>query len=528
MNWKVIWKSLKNRDMQKKLLAVLAMVVVYRFLSHIPIPLAEADKLKQILDNLFNSSDNPQFLSFVNVLSGGALANFSIMLVGLGPYINASIIIQLLTKAFPKLEEMQKEGEYGRRKINQYTRILTFPLAIVQSIGAIYLVRQTANQFGGLGDVLAGVSISRWVIMVAALTGGAMILMWLGELITEQNVGNGISILITAGIVSGLPGIVADLVNSVVQQDAKWEIFNKTLPIDKDGLVVVSLILLAVLAMTIFVVYLNEAQRRLTVNYAKRIQGSRSYGGITSVLPIKLITAGVIPIIFAVAFLSIPQFAGQLMGGSAKYADLGANLTRIFNNPTSQYLSQVVVSRDINMPLSDGSTFTVPESTFSVADFVSNDRYYNLEPLIYPAAYVLLVIVFTYFYTSVMFNAKEISESLQKQGGFIDNVRPGLQTERYLSSVVTRLTLFGSIALGFLALTPILGQLWLNTDQIALGGTTVLILVSVALETLRQIESKAMMVTYDDYSEIGIVDAVPASGIEAATGARTFLRFRRK
>ena len=242
MNWRVIWKSLKHRDMQKRLLAVLGMIIVYRFLAHIPVPIAEPKTLKQILDNLLTSSNNSQLLSFLNVLSGGALANFSIMLVGLGPYINASIIMQLLTKAFPKLEELQKEGEFGRRKISQYTRMLTFPLAIVQSIGAVYLLRQTANQAGGLGDVLAGAGLGRWVLVIAALVGGSMILMWLGELITEQGVGNGVSLLITVGIISGLPGIIGGLIGTVVTDASKWSLFGKQLPINRTGLIYVSLL----------------------------------------------------------------------------------------------------------------------------------------------------------------------------------------------------------------------------------------------------------------------------------------------
>jgi preprotein translocase subunit SecY len=421
MNWKVIWKSLKHKDMQKRLLAVLGMIIVYRFLSHIPIPLAEPKTLKQILDNLFNSATSPQLLSFINVLSGGALANFSIMLVGLGPYINASIIIQLLTKAFPKLEEMQQEGEYGRRKINQYTRMLAFPLAIIQSVGAIYLVRQTANQYGGLGDVLHGAGIGRWILMSAALTGASMILMWLGELITEQNVGNGISILITAGIISRLPSIIGGLLGTVVVDKAKWVIFGKTLPIDKVGLMYVAIIVAATILITIFVVYLNEAQRRVTVSYAKRVQGNRTYGGVTTTLPIKLITAGVIPIIFAVAFLSIPQFAGQLMKGSGKYGTLGTNLTRVFNNPSASYLQEIFHPTSTTY-----LNFGTPSEALAQA---GQTHAYSLEPLIYPAIYLALVIVFTYFYTSVMFNAKEIAENLQKQGGFIADIRPGHNTE---------------------------------------------------------------------------------------------------
>jgi preprotein translocase subunit SecY len=358
--------------------------------------------------------------------------------------------------------------------------------------------------------------------MVAALTGAAMILMWLGELITEQNVGNGISLLITVGIISGLPSIIASLIATVVNESNKLVLFGRTLPVDSVGLRYVGIIVAVTILVTIFVVYLNEAQRRIKVSYAKRVQGNRTYGGVSSVLPIKLITAGVVPIIFAVAFLSIPQFAGQLMNGSERYAELGTDLSRVFQNPTSAYLQEIFnpqTTEYLNFgsqvigSVEAGNETTVPS--------------FSLEPLVYPFLYITLVIVFTYFYTSVMFNAKEISENLQKQGGFVDDIRPGLQTERYLSTVVRRLTLFGSISLGLLALMPILAQIWLQSDQIAVGGTSILILVSVSLETLRQIESKALMVTYDDYSasELGRMRAV---GEEAVVKKKRRLTLRKK
>src|SRR4051812_17072514 len=197
--------------MRNRILAVLGMLLVFRILAHIPVPLRDPHTLKQVLENLYTQTSSNNFFGFLNVLSGGALANFSIMLVGLGPYINASIIMQLLTKAIPKLEAMNKEGEYGRKKINQYTRMLTFPLAIIQSIGTIYLIRQEAQSLGGLGDITANTTSAEWVLMIAALTGGSMILMWLGELITERSIGNGISLLITVGIVSRLPSLITQL-----------------------------------------------------------------------------------------------------------------------------------------------------------------------------------------------------------------------------------------------------------------------------------------------------------------------------
>ncbi len=290
------------------------------------------------IENVFNGATAPQLLSFINILSGNALANFSIMLVGLGPYITASIIMQLLTKAFPKLENLQKEeGEYGRKKIAQYTRILTFPLAILQSIGTIFLIRQSANQFGGLGDVLATASLDRWVLMVAALTGGAMVLMWLGELITEQGLGNGISILITVGVVSTLPGIASQLIGATVTDGAKLQLFGWTLPVDSRGLAVTAVTIALTMILTVLVVYLNEGQRRLKISYAKRVQGSRSYGGISSVLPIKLIIAGVVPIIFALAFLSIPSFIGQILSNASNptWANFGSQLVLLFQQPTT-------------------------------------------------------------------------------------------------------------------------------------------------------------------------------------------------
>ncbi len=489
MSWKTIWLSFKNPDMRKRILAVLGMILVFRIYAHIPVPISDPQTLKQILENLFSSAQSPQLLSFINVLSGGALANFSIMLVGLGPYINASIIMQLLTRAIPKLEALNKEGEYGRKKINQYTRLLTLPLAIIQSIGAIYLVRQSASSIGGLGDITANSSLGQWVLMVTALTGGSMILMWLGELMTEQSIGNGISLIITVGIVSSLPKTITGLFASLTANNAKWSLLGFQLPFSRNAVLYSLLIFAIITAVTVAVVKLNEAARNLTVNYAKRVQGNRAYGGVTTVLPVKLITAGVIPIIFAVAFLSVPSFVGQLMAGSANahLQQIGTELVKLFQNPSVQ--------------------------SFQAGGW---------QPYLYPIVYFVLVVIFTFFYTSIAFNAKEIAENLQKQGGFIADIRSGAQTEKYLSKVVNRLTLFGAFALGALALLPIIAQIFLKTN-VAIGGTSILILVSVALETLRQIESRALMVTYDQYTQPDFFydQQTPA---EAATGARR-LRF---
>lgn len=489
MNWKIIGQSLTHKDMRGRILAVLGILLVFRILAHIPVPLSNPETLHQVLQNLFNSSNTPQLLSFINVLSGGALANFSIMIAGLGPYINASIIMQLLTKAIPQLEALHKEGEFGQKKINQYTRILTFPLAIIQSVGSIYLIRQAAQSIGGIGDITANTSPMQWVLMVAALTGGSMLLMWLGELVTEQSIGNGISLIITVGIVSRLPANIGSIIGSVLNKSQHWTLFGHSLPINKGALIYSAGILVAVLLITWLVVMLNEASRNLTVNYAKRVQGNRAYGGITTVLPVKLITAGVVPIIFAVAFLSVPSFVGQLLSGANNphWAHIGTNLVTWFQTPTAQ--------------------------TFKTE---------GLQAYIYPFTYFFLVFIFTFFYTSITFNSKEIAENLHKQGGFIEGVRGGDQTERYLSKIVNRLTFFGAFSLGLLAIVPIIAQLFITTN-ISIGGTSVLILVSVALQTLRAVESRALMVTYDQYAEPDFFyDAETAA--DAGTGGRR-LRF---
>ena len=473
MSWKTIRQALKNKDMRKRIFYVLVLVLLFRLFSHIPIPLAEPTQLRQLLDTLFNSQ---QLLGFLDLISGGALSNFSIMLMGLGPYINASIIMQLLTVAIPRLEALNKEGESGRRKINQYTRILTLPLAILQSIGMIFLVRQQVLATDGALDITSSASLWQWGLMLAALVGGSMLLMWIGELMTEQGIGNGISLLIFAGIISQMPSIIGILISTVIGAGASLSVFGAfTLPINGGGLLFVLSMIAVSLVATYIVVKLSEAQRVLTVSYAKRVRGNRAYGGVDTVLPIKLIIAGVIPIIFAAAFLAVPSFVGQLLlnADSATLVGIGETMTR---------------------------WFAIPGTTAGNVASFSGD----LTTWVYPITYFLLVVLFTYFYTGIVFNAKEISENLQKQGGFISGIRPGKQTEQYLKRVVNRLNLFGATALGLLAISPFLLDAVVVaiynqpvSQQLTLGGTGLLIVVSVALETMRQIESRALMITYD-------------------------------
>jgi preprotein translocase subunit SecY len=470
MNWKTIFASLKSRDMQKRLFVVLGIIVVYRFLTQIPVPLAQPTELKQVIENAIGSTDLGGFL---NLLSGGGLASLSIVLVGLSPFITASVVTQLLTKAIPKLEELHKDGESGRRKINQWTRYITVPLAVLQSIAFIFIIRQTV--LAGNTGVLSNTTPYQWVVAVTAMAAGAILMMWLGELVTEQGVGNGISLLIFAGIISQIPSTMGTIWSSLttVTNDAdKLHIFNWfTLPVNGVAFYVVG----AAAIVSIFVLYIlvkiNEAQRVITINYAKRVQGNSVYSGVKSILPVKLITAGVIPVIFAVAFLALPAFIGQVLkaSGNPSYTGIAQNLITWFSTPQQ-----------------------------------NNYAFAGVESLIYPASYFILVVLFTYFYTGIVFNSNEIAENMQKQGGFIENVRPGIQTEKYLASTVNRLTLFGALALGIIAVMPFVAEyifykMGINAANLAIGGTGLLIVVSVGLETLRQINSRALMVTYDQY-----------------------------
>lgn len=469
MNWKTILKSLNNWDMQKRLLAIFGIIIAYRFLAHIPVPLAEPTELREILNRVLGSSS---FGGFLNLLSGGALSQLSIVLVGLSPFITASIIVQLLTKAIPSLEEIHNDGETGRRKLNQWTRMITIPLAIIQSVAFIYILRQTVLVSSSME--IADPTIMQWIVAVTAMAAGSVLLMWFGELITEQGIGNGISLLIFAGIISQTPETLGVIISSLFDTtNGALSVFGWfNIPVDPVVFWVVMSVVVSSLIVLYALVKINEAQRVITINYAKRLQGNSSYGGVKSILPVKLITAGVIPVIFAVAFLSLPAFVGQVLKatGNESYQSLADNLIKWFQTPQP-------------------GTMTA-DAGWTVA--------------IYPLSYFALVILFTYFYTGIVLNAKEISENMQKQGGFFEGIRPGVQTEKYLSTVVNRLTLFGSIALGVIAVLPFVAeytfaQFGINAGSLAIGGTGLLIVVQVGLESLRQINSRALMITYDDY-----------------------------
>ena len=468
MHFKTIFKSLKNKDMLKRVFIIFGILVAYRLIAQVPVPMGDASTFKEAVSNLLATSD---FSSFLNLISGGGLAGFSIILVGLSPYITGSIIVQLMTKAIPRLEELSNDGESGRRKINQWTRILTVPLAIIQSVAYIFILYNSATSSGLMTDFTP--TAGDWLLSITSMTAGSIIMMWMGELITEQGIGNGISTLIFASIISQMPNMVQSL-NSRLEmiESADLDLFGATLPVAQVvfwGFVIFALIMVVVI---FCLVKLNEAQRVITINYAKRVHGNSSYGGIRSILPIKLIAAGVVPVIFATAFLSLPALVGQIMISAGN--DFGQTLVNIFSAPSASNFSTLYP---------DGIT---------------------AQWFVYPILYFVLVFAFTYFYTSIIFNTKEIADNLQKQGAFIEGVRPGIKTAEYLSKVVNRLDLFGALALGAIAMLPFVADyIFIMTTGSPLGlsisGTGLLIVVTVALENLRSVDSRALMVTYDDF-----------------------------
>lgn len=416
--------AFKIPDLRKKFLFTFAMLIVFRLAAHIPISGVDSGSLK----SLFSRN---QFLTLLDIFSGGTLANFSIMALGLNPYINASIVLQLLTMIFPALEALQKEGEYGREKINQYTRFLTIPLCFVQSFGMYALLR---NQ-----KIIIGLSPLYLVSMVATMTAGTMFLVWLGELVTERGIGNGISLLIFAGIVGRIPVSVGQTALAMEE----GQLFN---------ILIFVLMAVGVIAGVVFV---NEGARQVSVSYAKRIRGTRMYGGSTTHLPLRVNQAGVIPIIFAVSLILLPSMVGRFLAQA--------------ENPL---LSKIASSL--------------------VALFDPGSWFYNL-------CYFLLVVGFTYFYTAIVFDPQKIAEEIKKHGGFIPGIRPGKPTAEYLNKILSRITLPGALFLGAIAILPAFARQLTGMNTMIIGGTGILIVVSVVLETVKQLEAQLVMRSYDGF-----------------------------
>lgn len=389
-----------------------------------PVPGVDTVALKR----LFASN---QLLGLLDIFSGGTLANFSVMALGLNPYINASIILNLATMVFPKLEQLAKEGDWGRMVINQYTRLLTLPLAIFQAMG-MYAILRGQNIVGNLNPLTLA-------SFIGTIVAGTFILMWLGEIITEKGIGNGISLLIFGGIVGRLPVSLGQTLTTLTE--------------DK----IFSLVIFVVMAIVVVaaIVFINEAVRRITVQYAKRIRGNKLYGGQASHLPLRLNQAGVIPIIFAVSLILLPSMLGQYLGTS--------------------------------------SNKTIASFALSLA------QAFDPNGILYNATYFILVIGFTYFYTAVSFNPKKIAEEIQKYGGFIPGIRPGASTASYLNFILTRITFAGALFLGLIAILPSIARSFTGVQQMMLGGTGILIVVSVVLETSKALEAMLITRNYEGF-----------------------------
>lgn len=416
--------SFKTPELRQKIVFTFGVFAAFRLFAHIPIPGVDIGQLER----LFRGN---QFLGLLDIFSGGTLVNFSVMALGLNPYINASIILQLLTMVFPKLEELSKEGEYGRQKINQYTRMLTVPLAVLQSMGMYALLR---NQ-----QIIQSFAPLSLIAMVVTMTTGTLLLMWLGELISEKGIGNGISLLIFAGIVGRLPVTVGQTATILTAQTI-------------GNFIIFGALAIAVIA---GIVVVNEAVRQISIQYAKRIRGNRMYGGATSYLPLRINQAGVIPIIFAVSLVLLPQIAGQFLAQTGR------------------------------------------EPFVAIGNFLSTT--FNPNGIIYNLLYFLLIVGFTYFYTAVTFNPQKIADEIQKHGGFIPGIRPGKSTADYLQYILTRLTLAGAMFLGGIAILPSLARLATGVSTLLLGGTGVLIVVSVILETTKTLEAQLVMRNYEGF-----------------------------
>jgi len=414
----------KIKELRNKIIFVLALLVVFRIVANIPVPGVDAERLRAF----FQSN---QLFGLINVFTGGAMSHFSIAMLGLGPYITATIILQLLTMIFPALKEMyQESGPEGRNKFNQYGRILTIPLSILQAYAMTTLLR---NQ-----GVIGFLTPLHLVAAIVTITAGAMFLMWIGELITEKGIGNGVSLLIFAGIIARIP---ADIRQAIVS-------YNPALLPSYVGFIIVAVLVIA------GVVLISEGQRNVPIAYAKRIKGRKVYGGFSSHLPLRVNQAGVIPIIFA---LSIMLFPGMI----AKF------LTNVPNH-------------------------FIANAAQSFGRIFENQFFYG-------AVYFILVVVFTFFYTAVTFDPKAIADNVQKQGGFVPGIRPGENTATFFSHILNRITLFGALFLGVIAVLPTIIQSATGVASFAIGGTAVLIVVSVVLETMKQIEGQLTMRDYEGF-----------------------------
>lgn len=419
--WRKVKLVLTDEVLRTRILFVLAALVVFRVLAAIPIPGINAAQLEVFL----NSN---QFLGLLNIFSGGGFSNLSIMMIGVSPYITASIVMQLMTILIPKLKEMyQEEGDAGRARFMQYSRYLTVPLAFVQAFGFLLLLQQNS--------IVPALSPLQFATNVVVIAGGAILLMWIGELITEFGVGNGISLLIFAGIVAGIPSSVSQLIFAFdISQIPTYIAFVAA------GIVIIA-----------GVVYITEAERPIPVTYARRVRGARVLGGISTYLPLRVNQAGVIPIIFALSILLFPQMIATFLSKS-------------------------------------GIAF-IATGASAVVSALANQW-------VYGALYFFLVFIFTYFYTAITFEPHQVAKNLQKNGAFIPGVRPGLTTADYLGNIITRITLVGALFLGLLAILPLILRGLTGITALTIGGTALLIVVSVVLDLVKKIDAQTSIREY--------------------------------
>ena len=415
---KLVWT---DASLRKKVLFVLGALVVFRLLAAIPIPGIDSFALSRFLSN-------NQFFGILNIFSGGGLSNLSIIMLGVGPYITGSIIMQLLTIMVPALKRMYHEdGEAGRKRFTQYSRLLTVPLAAIQGFALLSILESQS--------ILVNLTLFDRITNLFMVVAGAVLIMWIGELMSEFGIGNGMSIIIFAGIVAGLPSHVSQLAFTFTPAD---------IPTYLAFLVIGVLVIAAI-------VLVSEAERPIPVTYAKRVRGAKMYGGGSTYLPLRVNQAGVIPIIFGLAILSFPQMIGAVLGK--------------FSNPIVLKISAALTS-------------------------------FTQTSILYAVLYFILVFLFTYFYTAVTFDPDALSTNLQKNGAFIPGIRPGVSTAEYISKVLTRITLLGAVFLGFIAVLPLIMQRATGITELALGGTSILIVVSVVLDLLKKIDAQVSMREY--------------------------------
>ena len=446
-----MFSTIKNAfnipELRKRIYFTLFLLIVFRFGAHIPVPGLSADAMKQFLGN-----GGMDLFSMFDVFTGGAFSNATVMALGVSPYINASIIIQLLTVAIPSLERLSKEGVEGRKKINKITRYVGIILAFVQAAGLYVTLHNMGVQYPGLNPIENEGVLSFFVIVLTFVAGTAFI-MWLGELITEKGLGNGVSMIIYAGIVAAIPsGIVA--------------IYNQYLDpavISVKGVVIaIAIAVVAVLAISLVVLF-NSAERKIPVQYAKRVVGRKMYGGQSTNIPIKVVSGGVMPIIFASSIMAFPATIVRLMSGG--------------NIPTSGIWNKVLGCLSAGLS-TEWWTY-----------------------LVYAVLYFLLILFFTYFYSSIQFNPIELANNMKKSGGFIPGYRPGKPTSDYISKISKRLNFTGALFLGVIAVLPIVVGAIFGIQGLQIGGTSLLIMEGVALETVQQLESQMMMRHYKGFLE---------------------------